>query len=432
MKKPPKGILPTPAGGFRAFVRVRPFPVVAKTFPPGTLLQEVQDWRTEKRIELGSRRGPRGHRSTVATGWFRDDVQAYLVKKALLPSIKSLRSEMAAWVALYGDLRTYSLIADHVERARQTWTIATPPYAPRTIDHRVRALRGFFHTMFGKRTSTPADDIRPLVDRKRIGSPRAIDDDVIKTVARALKRRGDALTFSRFLVLTATGRRPSELRRAVPIDVDLKRRVWYVRTGKGGHPTPYALNDDGIAAFRVFTKVDGFTANNRFSGSDYAKILYDAGWPQDWDTSTRRRRNRLRPYQARHSVAIALGEAGADWQDISDSMGHERVATTKAFYTGVIPSRLRQVAATLNEVRPLGYARLLKDHARTTPVIPINALPRGIVRYATAYRASVRVRPYGPVFRQFDLDTPIAVIQKWRQDERAKYLSLKARQAAIG
>jgi hypothetical protein len=34
----------------------------------------------------------------------------------------------------------------------------------------------------------------------------------------------------------------------------------------------------------------------------HAKELYAAGWPKD-----------VRPYQARHGVALELGEAGSTW-----------------------------------------------------------------------------------------------------------------------
>jgi hypothetical protein len=37
-----------------------------------------------------------------------------------------------------------------------------------------------------------------------------------------------------------------------------------------------------------------------FDGSDYANALYAAGWPKD-----------VRPYQARHNVALELGEREA-------------------------------------------------------------------------------------------------------------------------
>ena len=45
------------------------------------------------------------------------------------------------------------------------------------------------------------------------------------------------------MVIASTGVRPAELKRAEPQDVDLERRVWLVRTAKGGAPRVFWLND---------------------------------------------------------------------------------------------------------------------------------------------------------------------------------------------
>ena len=58
----------------------------------------------------------------------------------------------------------------------------------------------------------------------------------------------DPKTRARFMVIASTGVRPAELKRAEPADVDLERRVWLVRTAKGGAPRAFWLNDDMMAA----------------------------------------------------------------------------------------------------------------------------------------------------------------------------------------
>ena len=78
--------------------------------------------------------------------------------------------------------------------------------------------------------------------------------------------------------------------------------MWLVRTAKGGAPRAFWLNDDMVAAWKAFIAADAWGA---FDGSDYATALYAAGWPRD-----------VRPYQARHSVALELGERGIDLGDV--------------------------------------------------------------------------------------------------------------------
>jgi len=67
-----------------------------------------------------------------------------------------------------------------------------------------------------------------------------------------------------------------------------------------------------------------------FDGSDYAKALYAAGWPKE-----------IRPYQARHSVALELGERGIDIGDVSGFLGHAQVQTTRTFYAPLASARLK-------------------------------------------------------------------------------------------
>ena len=67
-----------------------------------------------------------------------------------------------------------------------------------------------------------------------------------------------------------------------------------------------------------------------------AKSLYAAGWPKD-----------VRPYRARHSVALELGERGIDLGDVEGWLGHKEVTTTRKHYAPVLVSRLKQASETL-------------------------------------------------------------------------------------
>ena len=73
-----------------------------------------------------------------------------------------------------------------------------------------------------------------------------------------------------------------------------------------------------------------------FDASDYAKALCAAGWPRD-----------VRPYQARHTLALELGERGTDLGDVQGWLGHRHVTTTRRFYAPVLVSRLKQASERL-------------------------------------------------------------------------------------
>jgi hypothetical protein len=89
-----------------------------------------------------------------------------------------------------------------------------------------------------------------------------------------------------------------------------------------------------VAAWEAFIAADAW---GTFDGSDYAKALYVAGWPKD-----------VRRYQARHSVALELGERGIDLGDVQGWLGHKQVTTTRKHYAPVLVSRLKQASESLS------------------------------------------------------------------------------------
>jgi site-specific recombinase XerD len=294
-----------------------------KRFAFDTPLSDIKTWQNAMRVELQGRlRRPAG----AAPGTLDADATRYLAQVRHLASYKSRVCEVDAWTALYGRLRRSALTTEHVRKARATWT--ADKYTPKTINNRVQTLRHLFHVLDGKRAPTPADD----VDRLTVpDSPKVLVPAKVFTMVAA--NLTDLKTRARFMVIASTGVRPAELKRAEPIDLDLERRVWLVRTAKGGAPRVFWLNDDMLAAWKLFVASGAW---GHFDGSDYAKALYAAGWPKD-----------VRPYQARHSVALELGERGIDLGDVQGWLGHKNVATTRKHYAPVLVSRLKQASESL-------------------------------------------------------------------------------------
>lgn len=286
-------------------------------------------------------------------GTFAADVQAYLkrVKARLDPATyRSRVSELARWVEVFGDRARHTLRAADVERAFAQWqvkpdeprrertdkngrTVKPRPWSapsPKTVQNRVRSLQHLYRTLDGKRAKTPADDVtwkKPTKTR-----PRAVPVETIRaTIAGLLAqekngRLRDAKTRARFLVLVTTGQRPAQVMRTTARDLDLTRKVWFVPAAKGGEPVPLPLNADMDIAWRLFHAASAW---GKYDTRSFARTLRTAGWPAD-----------VRPYNARHSVGIALSESGEDLGDIQAWMGHSRVQTTRDFYVPLLESRL--------------------------------------------------------------------------------------------
>jgi integrase len=299
-------------------------------YPADTPLPRLKRLRDELRNRL-KRLAPQTKRGTLAA-----DVLRYLAQSQHLASASTLKSVLKAWTDLYGDWPRWRIGVGELYKARNKWLQLE--VKPKTINNRVDALRALYHALDGMNAETPCDEIRPLpVERT---PPTLINPALIVAVASELAAREatgvlrTAKTRARFMVCAACGVRPSELMRAKPEDIDVERRVWRIRTGKGGHPPGgFFLNDDLLAAWEVFI---GAKAWGTFREGSWVRSLQAAGWPKG-----------VRPYYLRASVGIELSEAGTDLADISAFLGHTRVQTTRSHYVPVLSGRMRNAAEKL-------------------------------------------------------------------------------------
>lgn len=308
--------------GFRAYVKVGAVQR-EKRFPADTLTKTMQNWRDDTKVAL-RKITPRVTRDTL-----RADAKRYLahMKTQLVPSGYASRvCEVDAWLKPFGHVPRHLITRQMVLDERQRW-LTDRHLAPKTCNHRVRVLRHLYRYCDGSKAESPCDDIDKLQEPP--AQPHFVSPAVIR---RVLGKITDPKDRARFMVLTATGQRPAQLKRAMPTDVDLRRGIWWVRPAKGGNPIPVILTADMRAAFKAFRAANAW---GYFDGSDYAKALYAAGWPKH-----------IPPYNAKHTVAITLGESGAEWEDIKDWFGHKDIKTTQ-IYTGMILKRFRKTSARL-------------------------------------------------------------------------------------
>jgi integrase len=295
----------------------------SKRFPFDTLIGDIRDWQATTRDDL--RKAAKTPK--VVKGTLEAEAPRYLALVRHLPSYKSEVSNMKAWTALYGRLKPAQITEQQIRGARAQW--AVDEYAVKTVNNRIQTLRNLYRVLYGDKMTDPTAKVEALTPPPSVKVMVAAK--VFRTVAANLT--SDPKTRARFMVISSTGVRPSELKRAEPADVDLARRVWQVRTGKGGEPRGLWLNDEMLAALQAFVDAEAW---GHFDASDYAKALYAAGWPKN-----------VRPYQARHSVALELGERQVGLGDVSNWLGHRDPATTRRFYMGVLASRQKASSEAL-------------------------------------------------------------------------------------
>jgi len=298
-----------------------------KRFPKHTPLSEIKDWQAAWRTRLRSSGLPRAPK-----GNFAADVDRYLALVKHLAGWIELRSELRAWVTLFGHLRRTQITEAAVLQTRNLWLQAK--LQPKTVNNRVAALNRLWHRLDGRRAPSPCDNVQPLPVHKT-PAQKVKDSDVLAVYAKLREWEAsgflrDAKSRARFMLYASTGKRPSEIMRAEPGDVDLERRVWIPRDGKGGWGPGVYLNDDMLVAWQVFSDAEAW---GEFSENSFVRLIRKAGWPAG-----------VRPYNLRHSVGIGMSELGVDLADIQQHMGHKRIETTRKHYVPVLGSRLQRAS----------------------------------------------------------------------------------------
>lgn len=302
-------------------------------FPPGTPIKDMRDeaaFRHSQETASG--------RAAVRRGTLDAAIDEWEPLEQGIASWRERRSELRAWSKAtvngkrLGDLPVRSISEALCRRVMGQWKQAG--VAPKTIRQRRWSLQHLYRTLYGKKTITPVDDIAPPPKVKTI--PRAIDPALVLEVYDNLWQLEladilpNAKSRARFMVRASTGKRPSEIMRAQPGDVDMVRREWRVRDGKGGWGEGLYLNDDMLAAWQVFIDANAW---GPFNTSAHAKLLHSVGWPRD-----------IRPYDLRHSTGIALSDAGIDLADISAFLGHSDLRTTRRTYVPIRQSRMQRAS----------------------------------------------------------------------------------------
>lgn len=321
------------SGGVEVRVVVGGVPYTAR-MPLDSTIDELKRARADLESR-GRTESPRPDRGTL-----RAAVPVYLRLTAHLASVDDLEDHLRAWCAELGAVQRHRLTGRDVLATRNRWLAAG--LSPKTINNRVGTLRNLYRRLDGKRAGTPCDDVDPLpVPRTPI--QRVSDETILAVDLKLQEHEQDGKhsllksgkTRARFRVLVSCGRRPCEVARALPSDVNLDARVWVPRDAKGGFTPGLYLNDDQLAAWQLFVAVDAWGA---FGRAAFVRTLRQAGWPST-----------VKVYQARHTYGITMSEAGIDLADVGTALGHRPGSRiTRSAYVPVLNSRMQRASEAMN------------------------------------------------------------------------------------
>jgi integrase len=298
-----------------------------KHFPLDTPLQTLKDRRATYQKQA---RTPRPDES----GSFPRDAVRFLAGRKRLASFKSDRAHLRPWIHRFKKLSRWAVTSDLIQKTLDGWAAAG--YSARTLRHRRRVLRQMYAKLDADAKNPCAGVTVPTPGLIR--KPH-ISDALINAVALQLRKQEiagrlwDAKTRARFLVLALIGVRPAQLRRSLPVDLNVAERLWVFQPAKGDNGMVAYLNDEQLGAAQLFVTAKAW---GDYDGRSFVKTLQRNGWPKG-----------VRPYNARHTVGQTLRRRGADLGDVQDHLGHKSPTTTRQFYLEPDLERLKATSERL-------------------------------------------------------------------------------------
>ncbi|MGH2760752.1 MAG: tyrosine-type recombinase/integrase [Actinomycetota bacterium] len=191
----------------------------------------------------------------------------------------------------------------------------------------IRASLKFLYTVTLRR---PTEVAHVPVRRKRSALPVVLSPAEVQSVLRAIRNPKYA---GIMMVQYAGGLRISEACRLLPSDIDSRRGVIHVRSGKGGRDRYTVLSDRLIEDLRDYWRTKRPPSDWLFPGQtkaghaspDTARRVFHLAAAAAGITK------HVGPHVLRHSFATHLVESGVDVTVVKALLGHRSIATTEVY-----------------------------------------------------------------------------------------------------
>jgi integrase len=251
----PKGIRQV-GGVLQAYVTVRGR-FHSKTFPSGTPVMVLKDWRERTRAEWKYGTPKQSGRS------FADDAADYMRSARLTIRSQTTRQhDINAWVEVFGPRQRASITAAEITDVLLRWRTNGrhdgQPLKPGTVNGRRAALMAMYRSLDGKAHPNVVKDT-PRFDASDSAQLRAVP---LLTLAMIIRQtRPHTLNRARLRVLMWTGWPNQLLKGITPADIDWQHsrvRLPARKKGKGQPSAWVPVLPRALAALRIFHKLKAY------------------------------------------------------------------------------------------------------------------------------------------------------------------------------
>jgi integrase len=352
VRKLPKGIR-RDGNRLRAYVRVGG-KQREKRFLLDTPLAIIQAWRADTRQVL-RRKAPL---AGAVAGTLEADAAKYLRTVTGMPSYRTRRTDLLAWIPLFGARTRDSLEPWELAQAIDRWR--TEGSASSTLRHRKIALVQLWKTLDGPDAPCPARSLRipreDPADARDLGLElaHAIIDEIpdVGRSARFAKRPTTNLTKLRLRVMLTTGLTHLQIGRLAPADFDQAARTLRLTGRKKGRGTPARVLPLTVAGAQAIAALIAGGALGPFSDSSMHKSFRAACRRLEAARAELGQPVALagaRPYDLRHTYATDLyRRSGGDLKAVKEALGHTSWVTSERYTRAGVPEHLARVIGALD------------------------------------------------------------------------------------
>jgi len=334
-------------------------PPKRKKYPLGTELRTIRAWRARSEAELLE---TVPHVPDSLDGILATDIPVFLNRIAAGRRREDFRMLLAHWSASpLGTMPREDISRDDIIQQLARWEEAQ--VAVSTRNHRLRALRTFYHALDGVETANPTDKIKktrePPAEIRSIPMPLVIL--ILSNIPdRGRPTNGTRPTYSelkiRLQVMAWTGMPSAQLLRLEPRHVDFAGARIYLqprRKGKGSRGAWVTLMPPAVDALRAF-------AIAKLWGRPWSRSSMRKSWrgairrttaqltKEAEDTGDRALLEQFmlsvppdcRPYDLRHSFATEAYRLTGELRAVAELLQHATLETTKRYTEGAVSERV--------------------------------------------------------------------------------------------
>ena len=372
-----------PSGKWQVFVRIRRpgetrSRFLSTTFPADSLITDRRNWRECVRVEARTGQALTPFDDTT----FAEDAARYLESVAALPTIAQRRQHINEWVVPFGHRPRTSIRPHEIRAQRDRWLTeprtdqqgrTRPPYAPSSVNHRLRALSNLWRVLDGRHTPNPVREVPEAEEEE--DAPRALPYAVIEAILDAMpdhtrlvkshRVESGSRTKARLAVMAWTGLAHSQLMRLRPEDVDWTGQSIWVRgrrkglSGKERKGQRKPITDEAITALRRFAALDCWGTFSKDSMRKSLRVACRKVEEQCKANGVELDLSRVRPYDFRHSYATAILAATSDLRTTQRLMLHSSARTTERYARGRGRSRPRRRPRAVQRSRAWGEVAMV-------------------------------------------------------------------------